>query len=187
MNMKTILLSLVLVLGASAAALAQSPLITRDGSTTFFSHSPIEDIEAVNSKTTAAIDFTKGDVVVKMLVKHFTFENALMQEHFNENYMESEKFPAAIFKGKLAGGQTIDLTQDGEHTVTIEGELTIRGIGKPLTTEATIIVKGSQVSATTKFIAKPADFDIKIPSVVVKNIAEEIEVTTALTFTNSTK
>ncbi|MEM6770079.1 MAG: YceI family protein [Bacteroidota bacterium] len=184
--MKTILLSLVLLLGASTTVFAQGPLITKDGTTTFFSHSPIEDIEAINEKTTAAIDFGKGDVVVKMLIKHFTFENALMQEHFNENYMESEKFPAAIFKGKLAG-ETVDLTKDGEYTVEITGNLTIRGINKPLTTEATLVVKGKQVSATTKFIARPADFDIKIPTVVVKNIAEEIEVTTELTFTTTAK
>ena len=185
--MKTIILSLALIIGSATSAFAQGPLITKDGNTTFFSHSPIEDIEAVNKKTTAAIDFAKGDVVVKMLIKHFTFENALMQEHFNENYMESEKFPAAIFKGKLAGGQSIDLSQDGEHTIMIEGELTIRGIAKPLTTQATIIVKGNKVNAVTEFIASPADFDIKIPSVVVKNIAEEIKVTTELTFTNPAK
>ncbi|MEM9928252.1 MAG: YceI family protein [Bacteroidota bacterium] len=173
----------LLALLFSGYVAAQGPLITKDGTTTFFSHSPIEDIEAINDKTTAAINFEKGDVVVKMLIKHFTFENALMQEHFNENYMESEKFPAAIFKGKLSSDQAIDLTQDGSYAVKIEGELTIRGISKPLTAEATINVEGKAVKAATKFIARPADFDIKIPTVVVKNIAEEIEVSTDLTFT----
>ncbi|MEM9527256.1 MAG: YceI family protein [Bacteroidota bacterium] len=181
--MKTILCLPVLLLFLATTELsAQGPLITKDGTTTFFSHSPIEDIEAINEKTTAAINFSTGDVVVKMLIKHFTFENALMQEHFNENYMESEKFPAAIFKGKLESDQPVDLTQDGEYPVTIMGELTIRGIAKPLTAAAQITVSDEELSATTKFIAKPADFDIKIPSVVVKNIAEEIEVTTALAF-----
>lgn len=185
--MKTTFTTLALLLALSLPTLAQKPLITKDGTTTFFSHSPIEDIEAINGKTTAAIDFAKGDVVVKMLIKHFTFENALMQEHFNENYMESEKFPAALFKGKIKGDQTVDLAQDGEYTLQIDGELTIHGVSQPLTTEATLLVKGEEVSAVTKFIAKPADFDIKIPSVVVKNIAEEIEVTTELVFVNSVK
>lgn len=181
--MKTIICLPALLLFLAAGELsAQSPLITRDGTTSFFSHSPIEDIEAINEKTTAAINFATGEVVVKMLIKHFTFENALMQEHFNENYMESEKFPAAIFKGKLESDTPVDITQTGEYPVTLVGELTIRGIAKPMTAEATITVAGDEVTATTKFIAKPADFDIKIPSVVVKNIAEEIEVTTTLDF-----
>lgn len=178
---------LFICLLVSGFAMAQSPLITKDGTTSFFSHSPIEDIEAINEKTTAAIDFTKGNVVIKMLIKHFTFENALMQEHFNENYMESEKFPAAIFKGALAHDHGIDLSQDGTHEVMVSGQLTIRGISKPVETLATITVADGQVTATTKFIAKPADYGIKIPSVVVKNIAEEIEVSTALTFTNAKK
>lgn len=167
---------------ATGSLFAQGPLITKEGTTTFFSHSPIEDIEAINEKTTAAINFATGDVVVKMLIKHFTFENALMQEHFNENYLESEKFPAAIFKGKLESDKPIDISQDGEYPVAIVGELTIHGVAKPLNTEAVITIAGDKVTATTKFIAKPADFDIKIPTVVVKNIAEEIEVTTKLDF-----
>jgi len=176
---------LFLCLLISGIAAAQSPLITKDGTTTFFSHSPIEDIEAINEKTTAAIDFSKGDVVVKMLIKHFTFENALMQEHFNENYMESEKFPSAIFKGKLA--TLIDITQDGTYPVMIKGSLTIRGISTPVETEANITVAGEKITATTKFIAKPVDYDIKIPAVVIKNIAEEIEVSSTLTFVNAKK
>ncbi|WP_020571726.1 YceI family protein [Neolewinella persica] len=176
---------LFLCLLVSSLAAAQSPLITKDGTTTFFSHSPIEDIEAINEKTTAAINFSKGDVVVKMLIKHFTFENALMQEHFNENYMESEKFPSAIFKGKLA--TLIDITQDGDYPVMIKGDLVIRGISTPVETEAKITVAGEKITATTKFIAKPVDYDIKIPAVVIKNIAEEIEVTSTLTFVNAKK
>ncbi len=183
--MKFPILFSILFLSVSMAA--QSPLITKDGTTTFFSHSPIEDIEAINDKTTAAINFVKGDVVVKMLIKHFTFENALMQEHFNENYMESEKFPAAIFKGKLVSDNAIDLSQDGSYEVTLDGQLTIRGISTPLEAPATITVSGDQVSATTVFIARPAEYDIKIPAVVIKNIAEEIKVSTSLTFTIAKK
>lgn len=172
----------VLAILFSCVLSAQGPLITRDGTTTFFSHSPIEDIEAVNDKTTAAIDFGKGEVVVKMLIKHFTFENALMQEHFNENYMESETYPSAIFKGTIGGHHAIDVMVDGTHEVTLKGSLTIHGVTQTQEVPATITVTGGKVTATTKFIAKPADYGIKIPTVVVKNIAEEIEVTTSLNF-----
>lgn len=167
--------------------LAQGPMVTKNGTTSFFSHSPIEDIEAINKKTTAAIDFSKGNVVVKMLIKHFAFENALMQEHFNENYMESEKFPAAIFKGKIDQAESIDPTLDGDYNVSLKGTLTIHGVTKPLDASATISIVDGKVTANTKFIARPADFDIEIPSVVVKNIAEEIEVTSVLSFPAPTK
>lgn len=176
-----------LALLLSSALVAQEPLITRDGSTSFFSHAPLEDIEAVNDQTTAAIDFAKGEVVVKMLIKHFTFENALMQEHFNENYMESEKYPSAIFKGTIVTDEVIDLSQDGTYEVAIKGNLTIHGVQQATETNATITIAEGMVTASTKFIAKPADFDIEIPSVVVKNIAEEIEVTTTLNFNTAKK
>lgn len=183
MKFQLIFLSLLF----SFALSAQSPMITRDGTTSFFSHSPIEDIEAINEKTTAAIDFADGNVVVKMLIKHFTFENALMQEHFNENYMESEKFPSAIFKGKLVSDKTIDPSEDGTYEVTIKGELTLHGVSQPMESNATITVAGDKVTATTAFIARPAEFGIEIPSVVVKNIAEEIKVSTTLTFSIAKK
>lgn len=161
---------------------AQEVLITKDGTTSFFSHAPLEDIEAVNKRTTAALNLEKGDIVVKMLIKHFVFENALMQEHFNENYMESETYPTALFKGSFSTESPINPSEDGEHTVAVNGELTIHGVTKPHTGTATITIKDGKVSAQTKFVAKPADFEIDIPTVVVRNIAEEIEVTTSLSF-----
>jgi len=173
---------LFLPLFVSGLLAAQQPLITKDSKTTFFSHAPLEDIEAVNEKTTAALDLAKNEIVVKMLIQHFTFENALMQEHFNENYMESEKYPAAIFKGSFTTETPLDPTSPGTHTVQVDGELTIHGVTKPLNCTATITIGDDHVSAQTEFIARPQDFDIKIPSVVVKNIAEEIEVSTELRF-----
>lgn len=163
---------------------AQEVLVTKTGTTSFFSHAPLEDIEAINKRTTAAFNLDKGEIVVKMLIKHFTFENALMQEHFNENYMESETYPSALFKGTFSTDNPIDVSKDGTHTVTVNGELTIHGVTQSHSGTATITVKDGKVNAQTKFVAKPADFDIDIPTVVVRNIAEEIEVTTSLDFNN---
>ena len=160
----------------------QKTLITKSSTTSFYSHAPLEDIEAINSQTTAALDLAKKEIVVKMLIKHFTFENALMQEHFNENYMESEKFPSSIFKGSFNSAQDVDLNVDGTYEVEVVGEITIRGIQKPVNCMATMIVKDRTLKATTKFVLKPKDFNIDIPSVVVKNIAEEIEITSELVF-----
>lgn len=163
-------------------AYSQETLITKSSSTSFFSHAPLEDIEAVNNQTTAAINLSKKEIVVKMLIKHFTFENALMQEHFNENYMESEKFPSSVFKGSFSSSQDVDLNVDGTYEVDVTGTITIRGIEKKVSCKATMIVEDRTLKATTKFVVKPKEFNIEIPSVVVKNIAEEIEVTSELVF-----
>lgn len=160
-------------------------MISRTSTTTFYSHAPLEDIEAVNNRTTAALNLEKGEIVVKMLIKHFEFENALMQEHFNENYMESEEFPSAIFKGTLTMDEPIDLNVDGDYEVEVAGTLTIHGVEQPHTGTATITVADRQVSGKAVFIARPKDFDIEIPTVVVRNIAEEIEVTTVLDFSTN--
>lgn len=180
--MKSFILLSIIALSSLCQLTAQETLVTRTGVTSFFSHAPLEDIEAVNERTTAALNLEKGEIVVKMLIKHFTFENALMQEHFNENYMESETYPTALFKGTFKTDKPIDLSTDGMYKVTVDGELTIHGETKPHTGTATITVKDGKVSAETKFVASPADYGIEIPTVVVRNIAEEIEVTTKLDF-----
>ena len=164
---------------------AQETLVSRTSTTTFYSHAPLEDIEAVNNRTTAALNLEKGEIVVKMLIKHFEFENALMQEHFNENYMESETYPSALFKGTIATEKPIDINVDGDYEVEVTGTLTIHGVEQPHTGTATITVADRQVSGKTVFIARPKDFDIEIPTVVVRNIAEEIEVTTTLDFSSN--
>ena len=115
---------------------AQSPLITKNSETSFFSSAPLENIEAVNHRTTAALDLAKGEIVVKMLIKHFEFEKKLMQEHFNENYMESEKYPSTLFKGRFTTSNPIDVKKDGTYEVDVTGNITIHGVTKPLNCKA---------------------------------------------------
>ena len=105
-----------------------------------------------------------------------------MEEHFNENYMESETYPSALFKGTIVTENPIDINVDGDYEVEVKGTLTIHGVEQAHTGVATITVADRQVSGKTVFIARPKDFDIEIPTVVVRNIAEEIEVTTTLDF-----
>ena len=104
----------------------------------------------------------------------FVFEKPLMQEHFNENYVESEKYPSAIFKGKI--NEKIDFTKDGEYKVTVTGILSLHGVDKERKQEGTIAVKGSEISMATKFNIHIADHNIKVPSLYVQNIAEDVEV-----------
>jgi polyisoprenoid-binding protein YceI len=106
---------------------------------------------------------------------NFKFKNALMEEHFNENYMESNKYPHAFFKGKIK--EAIDYSKDTEIDVTLEGELEIHGVKKQAELPAKINIKGKEIGVFSKFKVKVADYNIKVPSLYVKNIAEEVVVT----------
>lgn len=166
----------------SSSLLAQSKFITETGHTKFFSSAPLEDIEAHNDQVQSVLDFTKQEVVVSMAMQDFEFDKSLMREHFNENYVESEKYPKAIFRGTFSNGSTIDPSQDGEYTVTVKGTMTIHGVTQPITTQGTIVVAGEKINAQTKFTVKVADHDIDIPKIVFHNIAEEVEVTVDLKY-----
>ena len=152
--------------------------LTKNGHIKFYSETPLETIEAMNQQVNSALDAETGDFVFKVLMKSFVFEKALMQEHFNENYVESDKFPNATFQGKVINVSAIDFKKDGVYDATVEGELTIHGITQKINEKGTFTVKpGDKIHGNSKFLIKPADYKIKIPSTVVKNIAETIEVT----------
>jgi polyisoprenoid-binding protein YceI len=136
----------------------------------------METIEADNHSVNAAYDHESGMFVFKVLMKSFEFEKALMQEHFNENYVESDQFPNASFKGQIENNSDIDISNNAEVRVTVKGKLTIHGVTKEIEEEGVLKIEGDLINATSTFNVKPADFDIKIPGAVVKNIAEEIEV-----------
>ncbi len=148
----------------------------KDGSTniTFFSSSPLEDITATNKGAIIVMNSATNDIQIRVSVINFKFKNALMEEHFNENYMETEKFPNAIFKGKI--NEKIDLSKDGEYKVTVTGKMEIHGVVKDETYEGTITKAGNDLNIKTKFKVKLVDHNIKVPSLYVKNIAEVIDV-----------
>lgn len=161
---------------------AQTKVLTKSGEAHFYSKAPLEDIEASNENVVAIIDFDKSEVAVKMLIKKFEFKKSLMQEHFNENYMESDQFPSATFTGSLVGLEAIDLRKDGIHELNVKGEIDIHGVKRPMETTATLEVKNGKLFAKTNFKVKTADHRIKIPKIVVKNIAEVIDVNLAFEF-----
>lgn len=141
---------------------------------TFFSAAPIENIEAINKSTKPIINTATGDVQMKIVISGFVFEKPLMQEHFNENYMESEKFPNAIYKGKI--NEKIDWEKDGEHKVTITGTFDIHGVKNDRTIDGIIKIKGQEITISSNFKIHIADYNIKVPSLYVKNIAEDVDV-----------
>ncbi|NNC85191.1 MAG: YceI family protein [Bacteroidia bacterium] len=167
---------LILLLVLPMFSYSQSKQFTREGHIQFLSVAEAENIEANNYKVTSIIDFATGKMEFAVLMKAFEFEKALMEEHFNENYVESELFPKSTFKGAITNLDEVNLEADGEYSVNVEGALTIHGVTKDITAPATITVAEGVVSGTTSFTVKVADYDISIPKVVIKNIAEEITV-----------
>lgn len=164
---------LLLALTATTSVTGQK-YFTRTGQITFSSDTPLEKIEAKNDKATCVIDAEDGRMEFAVLIKAFAFEKALMQEHFNENYMESGEFPKATFKGKINNMAEINLGKDGTYLARVEGDMTIHGVTQQIKTEGLITVKDGQFSASAAFSVLTQDYDIAIPAVVRDNIAKEI-------------
>ncbi|GAB4332577.1 MAG: hypothetical protein Kow00127_24320 [Bacteroidales bacterium] len=170
-----ILLSFSLLMTV-AAANAQK-YITKTALISFYSETPVETIEAVNHQVNSALDTETGNFVFKVLMRSFEFEKALMQEHFNENYVESDKYPNATFTGKILNLSEIDFEKPGQYKAIVEGTLTIHGVSRQISEQGTLKVEPGVVQATSKFIIRPEDYKIRIPKTVINNIAGEIEVT----------
>ncbi len=173
--MKKVVLSMLLL--ASSVALYAQKAITRTAKVSFFSGTNVENIEAVSNETAAILDMSNGAFVFQVPIKSFKFEKSLMQDHFNENYMESEKYPKSSFKGKIVNYNAADLGKDGIYKVSVTGELEMHGVTKTITVPGTVTSKGGMVTATAIFKVKPQDYKIEIPSLVATKIAKEIEIT----------
>lgn len=173
--MKRIVLAIALLCSVSAA-FAQK-YMTRTGKVTFFSSTPIENIEAFNNETASVLNAENGEFVFQVPIKSFKFEKSLMQEHFNENYMESSKYPKATYKGEIADAGAVNFDKDGTYEVNTNGKLTIHGVTKDVSLPGTVTVKGDKVTVNSKFNVKPKDYEINIPGLVEDKIAESIEVT----------
>jgi hypothetical protein len=179
MKIVFLLISLLLATGFANA----QRYVTRNGHVWFYSHTPLEDIEAHNNQVAGILDVASGSMQFSLLVKSFDFKVALLQEHFNENYMESDKLPKADFSGKITNLSAIDFTKNGSYPASVNGDITIHGVTKNITTSGTFVVSQGKITATSKFTVKPQDFDIAIPDVVKDKIAPEVEVNVDIAFT----
>jgi hypothetical protein len=149
-------------------------LMTKTGFIGFYSKTPMEDIKAENNQTYAVLDPATRHVAFAVLLKGFIFPKELMQVHFNENYVESDKYPKATFTGSCSGD--MDLSKEGFYQVVIKGELNLHGVTRALETTAQLEVKKDRILATSIFKIKPEDFQISIPGIVRDKIASEINV-----------
>jgi polyisoprenoid-binding protein YceI len=171
--MKKIAIAIYLLLFAFIAN-GQSLFSTKSGRVSFHSDAPLEDIEAVNNKVAAILNADNEELAVQMKIIDFEFSNKLMQEHFNENYLESEKYPTATFKGKFI--EKLDLQKAGTYPATAKGTLTVHGVSKEVTIQGTIKSTGQELEAEFDFPIKLENHEIEIPSIVFQKIAEEVEV-----------
>ena len=173
--MKKITTILAIILLTASMANAQK-YMTKSGTIKFYSETPMEKIEATNRQANSALDFSNGNFVFKVLIRGFEFEKALMQEHFNENYMESEKFPNSTFNGKITNIKDVNLGKDGVYKVVVEGDLAMHGVTNKVKVNGTLEVKGGKVVGKAVFNVSPKDYNINIPKAVINNIAEAIQV-----------
>jgi hypothetical protein len=173
--------SLLLILGSFQLLSAQK-LISKNAHIFFYSHTPMEDIEANNNQVASILDPSTGTFQFSLLIKSFEFKRTLMQEHFNENYMESDKFPKSGFNGKITNIEKVDLKKDASYPVEVRGDLTMHGVTKPVSVTGTIEVNKGIISAKSKFTVIPQDYNISIPDLIKEKIAKEITISVDVTY-----
>ncbi len=154
--------------------MAQVIYTTESSEISFFSSTPVEDIEAVNTTSTSLLNIAKNEIVFRVPIAGFQFEKPLMQEHFNENYMDTEKYPYATFKGNLS--DTLDLSKDTIYNISATGIMNIHGVDRAETYSGVVETKGGKATLKSEFKVALKDYKIKVPKVVFANIAEEIDV-----------
>ena len=149
--------------------------MTRNGNVDFFSSTPLEDIKAVNNQVSCVLNKENGQFAFQVPIKAFTFKNALMQEHFNESYLESDIYPKSIFKGEIIGWDDIQLSQDSLN-ILIEGDLTIHGVKNQVRQSGRVWVSSGIIYGESTFSVRLVDYQVKVPKIVRENIAEVIKV-----------
>ena len=180
--MKTKVLCLIVCIGMAAFATAQTKYITKTGHVWFYSHTPIEDIVAHSYQAVAIVVPSTSSIAVAIPIMSFQFKKTLMQEHFNENYMESGKYPKATFQGTIKDMASINIAKNGTYPASVEGDLTIHNVTRKVKADGTVVVKDGKYQVTSKFIVAVKDYNIAIGSRVAGNIAKEIEVNIDLSF-----
>jgi hypothetical protein len=169
---KIILLQLILLF---TAAFCKAQVYTaKSGSASFYSEAPMENIEATSNSVQSILNTTTKNVAFIISIRSFQFKKDLMQEHFNEKYMESDKFPNATYSGKI--NEDIDLGKDGTYNVTTTGKIAMHGNEKEITVPGTFTVKNGEASLQSNFPLAVADFKIEIPQLLFQNIADTVAV-----------
>ncbi|TVR71481.1 MAG: YceI family protein [Marinilabiliales bacterium] len=178
-RIKTVFAILALTSAMAFSGIAQINHFTREGTISFFSSAPLENIEAVNDRVHAILDNGSGEIAVRMRIEDFQFRRSLMQKHFNENYMDSHDYPEARFEGYIQG---FDEFTDNAYPdeVTVAGNMTIRGVTREVVVKGSFRRSGPHYVCHAVFPIRLEDYNIRIPRMLVRNIAEVVEVTVDL-------
>ena len=172
--MKKILLLALITLSLSAQS---QKYLTKTGKVVFTSKTPLETIEGTNKSVAALLDSKSGGMDFIIQIKSFVFDRQLLQEHFNENYMESDKIPKASFKGTITNLAEINFAKDGDYKADVSGKMTIHGITKDVKHRGKISIKGSTVTLSSFFSILIADYGITIPGAVKDKISKDVKIT----------
>lgn len=175
---------LIALAGLSTFSFAQKKKITTSAILAFDASTKLDPLAKAENKTTVASLNTKtGELAFETVVKNFTFANPKMQEHFNSTgWMDSDKFPAASFKGTITNLAAVKFNADGTYTAAVNGDLTIHGVTKPVTTTATIVVSGKTVTATSAFEIKVADFGVNGAAIGAGKVSTDPKITVSAEF-----
>lgn len=173
-------IAIILLAWMSINQTGQDIYVSKNARISLYSSAPIEDIKAATSSGGSVYDPLSGELDFSVNIKSFTFQKELMQEHFNSDYLESDKFPKATFKGKIQ--EHIDITKDGTYPITVVGDLMVHGVTQKRIIPGTLSVKNGVISMTSEFTVKCADHHISIPQIVFHNIAESIKINVSATY-----
>ena len=172
--MKKLIVIAALLICSGAGA--QKRFFTRNGLVEFSAGTALEDINGVNKAASSVFDAGTGQIEYAVLIKGFEFRRALMQDHFNENYLESDKYPKSVFKGTILNPEKINFDKDGSYPVTVKGVLEIHGVKKEISTSGTLKVAGETVDCSANFPVQLAHYNITVPSLVKDKISQQVNI-----------
>jgi hypothetical protein len=174
-------LFILVLIVASATAFGQGKFIAKNAYISFYSLTPMEDILGESNEAVSILNGETGEIGFQAIMTTFHFRRALMEEHFNENYMESTKYPKSKFNGKIEGFNK-DMLKGQVTNIKITGQLTIHGVEKTITVPGTLGLVDGKLVGTSKFQVIPEDYGITIPSVVRDKIGKQMDITVKVNY-----
>lgn len=168
----------ILIIGCTLLAMhaGATKYMTKTGKITFTSKTPLETIEGVNKSVASLLDSQTGGLEFIVQIKSFVFDRQLLQEHFNENYMESNKIPKSTFKGSVTNINSVNFAKDGEYRVEVTGKMMIHNVTKDVKNTGKVIVKDNTVTLVSDFNILLSDYNIVIPGAVKDKISKEVKI-----------
>ena len=174
--MKTVLIFFTVLLFC-LPSFSQNRYFTRTGHVSFNAGTALEDIDAFNNAASSVLDISSGQIEFAVLIKGFEFKRTLMQDHFNENYMESDKYPKSVFRGKVINMDKVSFRKDGSYTVKVRGTLVMHGVSKEIETTGALKVMDETIEANAVFTVLLSDYNISVPGLVKDKVSKSVNIT----------